>query len=448
MPRREIVAENERQLQEVIEKIRRTAKLSSMILLAIQAGRIFAVTLVEKELAQRTNKKCSWPRCWKCGARIENKDQASRQIKTLIGTVHWNRKIGRCPKSCQIEQVVPLDNFLGIEPYQQTSNELKKAACALAVFVPYAIAAVLLKLLTGLEISDSSIWNWVQEVGTKAKNKLQLELDALEQGELPEQEPMSSEIASLPMLIGVDGVNAPFRRNEGTPEGKTKWKEIKIGIIARMKRYTNSKGKQVSKIERKRVTAVVGDIDQIRDRLWLEALKQNIKGAHPVIWLSDGGPGLWRIFRERFSYHAQGILDFFHASQNIWKGARAWLDGRTNNAQQWFTSLRHILRHQQPALVINEITKVLREEDNLSPNAQKTLQNLLVYLGDHYQYLDYPRYEQLGYPLGSGFVESSCKWVVQQRFKCVGMRWSDSGFDNLLHLRIAWINERFDELFL
>ncbi len=27
------------------------------------------------------------------------------------------------------------------------------------------------------------------------------------------------------------------------------------------------------------------------------------------------------------------------------------------------------------------------------------------------------------------------------------MRWSEPGFNHLLHLRLAWVNERFDALF-
>ncbi len=44
-------------------------------------------------------------------------------------------------------------------------------------------------------------------------------------------------------------------------------------------------------------------------------------------------------------------------------------------------------------------------------------------------------------------VESTCKWLIQQRFKGVGMRWSEDGFNHLLHLRLAWVNLRFDVLF-
>jgi len=61
--------------------------------------------------------------------------------------------------------------------------------------------------------------------------------------------------------------------------------------------------------------------------------------------------------------------------------------------------------------------------------------------------MDYAAYKDLGLPLGSGLVESACKWLVQQRFKGVGMRWSEAGFNHLLHLRLAWVNGTFETLF-
>jgi len=53
-----------------------------------------------------------------------------------------------------------------------------------------------------------------------------------------------------------------------------------------------------------------------------------------------------------------------------------------------------------------------------------------------------PRFEA-----NSSLVESACKWLIQQRFKGVGMRWSEDGFNHLLHLRLAWVNGRFDSFF-
>ncbi|MEL7330586.1 MAG: ISKra4 family transposase, partial [Cyanobacteria bacterium J06559_1] len=69
------------------------------------------------------------------------------------------------------------------------------------------------------------------------------------------------------------------------------------------------------------------------------------------------------------------------------------------------------------------------------------------YFDKHRAHVQYQKFKQQGFPLGSGMVESACKWLIQQRFKGVGMRWSEPGLNRLLHLRVAWVNQRFDALF-
>ena len=96
-----------------------------------------------------------------------------------------------------------------------------------------------------------------------------------------------------------------------------------------------------------------------------------------------------------------------------------------------------MLADLQAALALND----------LPDSARKTLQNLYNYLDTHRDHIDYARFKALGLPIGSGVVESACKWLIQQRFKGVGMRWSEDGFNHLLHLRLDWVNGRFDDLF-
>ena len=79
--------------------------------------------------------------------------------------------------------------------------------------------------------------------------------------------------------------------------------------------------------------------------------------------------------------------------------------------------------------------------------AQATLFKVYAYLDQHRDHLDYAAYKALGLPVGSGMVESACKWLIQQRFKGVGMRWSEAGFNHLLPLRLAWVNGSFETLF-
>ena len=108
--------------------------------------------------------------------------------------------------------------------------------------------------------------------------------------------------------------------------------------------------------------------------------------------------------------------------------------------------MRHKLRHGKSDEVLATIKSLLDLKD-LSDSTRKTLTNLYNYLDSHRDHIDYARFKKLGLPIGSGLVESACKWLIQQRFKGVGMRWSEDGFDHLLYLRLAWVNERFDDLF-
>ena len=79
--------------------------------------------------------------------------------------------------------------------------------------------------------------------------------------------------------------------------------------------------------------------------------------------------------------------------------------------------------------------------------ARETLLTVYAYLERHRAHIDYAIDKDLGLPLGSGMVESACQWLIQQRFKGVGMRWSEDGFNHLVHVRLAWGNGRFEVLF-
>jgi len=162
--------------------------------------------------------------------------------------------------------------------------------------------------------------------------------------------------------------------------------------------------------------------------------------------VSDGGRGLWGRSAACFADAAFGILDFDQAAQPRWKGAAAWLDGRSKRARAWVVAARHRLRHGRAEAVLTERAEVL-EGDGLPAAARDALAKVYAYLARHRDHLDYDRCKELGLPLGSGMVESACKWLIQQRFKGVGRRWSEDGFNHLLHLRLAWINGRFDALF-
>jgi len=112
----------------------------------------------------------------------------------------------------------------------------------------------------------------------------------------------------------------------------------------------------------------------------------------------------------------------------------------------WFDWIKRQLLQSKVEQALQMIREALRLKD-LSDSARNTLKNLTSYLETHRKHMDYLQFRELGLPIGSGMVESACKWLIQQRFKGVGMRWSEEGFNHLLELRLAWVNGRVDQLF-
>ena len=440
------IRDDDPSVQRLLRAMEDARSLTALILAAWQVARVLAIHLVESVLADRARRPTSWPRCPQCGACLRSKGFVKRQVISLVGPIRWQRRIGRCPQGCETPQVAPFDDELGLQSHQRTSGELQSLGCALAVFVPFATAATLLSWYSAASISPRALWGWVQAAGQRAMEQLQEQLQAVAQGQLPTEEPLAAELAAAPLLMGADGVMVPFRPEGGDPRGKTAWHEVKVGVLARLGRHRTRTGKVVPRLQQRRLMAVFGDIEALQRRLWLAALRQGIRHASQVVWLSDGARGLWRLFEGHFTAYATGILDFYHAVQQLWKGAAAWLDGRTSNARRWFIWARHRLRYGNPDGVLADLADAL-ELEGLPATARDTLTTVYAYLQRHREHINYEAYKALGLPLGSGMVESACKWLIQQRFKGVGMRWSEEGFNHLLHLRLAWVNGSFEALF-
>jgi hypothetical protein len=256
------------------------------------------------------------------------------------------------PQRCQIGQIAPYDQELGLEPYQQTSSEVQQLACEFAVFVPFRLAAHLLSRQSGLSVSPGGIWKWVQTAGMRAAIQVQQALAAVAEAEAsggPDALAVTPEdtIRDLPLVLGGDGVMVPFRPYPGMPHGKIVWREVKVGILARLGQRLTRTGSTVTILVRRHLVAVLGDIEAFQARLWLAAVYAGIHTAPVVAWISDCARGLWRRFTERFQGRTFGVLDFYHAAHHLWRVAKAYFDGRTTMAKVWFRATRHRLRGQK-----------------------------------------------------------------------------------------------------
>ncbi|RWA47789.1 hypothetical protein AU476_33630 [Cupriavidus sp. UYMSc13B] len=81
-------------------------------------------------------------------------------------------------------------------------------------------------------------------------------------------------------------------------------------------------------------------------------------------------------------------------------------------------------------------------------SARYRLSEALHYLeANIHSLIDYRRYQQKGLRISTDFVESTINRVVGRRMcKDQQMRWSPSGADGLIQVRVALQNREFDEV--
>ena len=89
----------------------------------------------------------------------------------------------------------------------------------------------------------------------------------------------------------------------------------------------------------------------------------------------------------------------------------------------------------------------LRRMQPTSEEALKAIDNCWVYLNDHRGRTNYGKLRRGGYPLGSGGMESSNKFICHVRLKRSGAWWYEESSNQMLALRCAKYNGTFDQVF-
>ncbi|HEX6482141.1 MAG TPA: hypothetical protein VF043_25130 [Ktedonobacteraceae bacterium] len=134
------------------------------------------------------------------------------------------------------------------------------------------------------------------------------------------------------------------------------------------------------------------------------------------------------------------ILDFAHAAQYVSEIEQLLRSAGAALPAEWLRDQLHQLKHHGPAAVL----ATLRTLQSAHPAVEQVAEKL-AYLQKREAQMQYPRYQQQDWPIGSGIVESGNKVVMQERMKRAGMHWAPAHVNPMLALRTAERNRRWDE---
>jgi hypothetical protein len=176
-----------------------------------------------------------------------------------------------------------------------------------------------------------------------------------------------------------------------------------------------------------------------------EAARRRFFEAEQGVFIGDGLPWNWSIWRQHFSTYTP-ILDFIHAVQYLYAAAKAW---ETSDAARWsrYLELAEACWQGRVAQVIEQLHAELAHR-GLAPDAEvaddsphQPLVAAARYLHNNRKRMDYPRYRRQGFPITSAPMESLVK-QINQRVKGTEMFWNDpTGAEPILQLRAASLSE-------
>jgi hypothetical protein len=208
------------------------------------------------------------------------------------------------------------------------------------------------------------------------------------------------------------------------------WHETRVGTV-------RSHGAQ--KEVRKSSIARLCSVQDFGEDLWRHACESGYRSASLTAFIADGSHWLWNLADRHFS-RALKIVDFWHVCEHVSHCAHAFFGEGSEAARQWSLKVRGHLR-------AGDVQGALRQIEALHPRASRARReqkhSLVTYLTNNQNRMDYPRYEALGLPIGSGEVEAQCKTLVQARCKQAGMRWRSPSLESLLRVRCSLKDGRY-----
>ena len=131
-------------------------------------------------------------------------------------------------------------------------------------------------------------------------------------------------------------------------------------------------------------------------------------------------------------------MDFPHAAQRITQVGQALFSEGTPQSSQWIGDRLHQLKHQGPYQLLNELRQLQTQHSELT-----LLNENLAYLEKRVRQMNYPYFQQQGWLIGSGMVESGNKLVVEVRLKGAGMHWQRTNVNPMLGLRNIVCSDRW-----
>ncbi len=249
------------------------------------------------------------------------------------------------------------------------------------------------------------------------------------------------------VYVGIDGFMLPMVTDAEMSKRFEK-------AVARRRTLKRNKGVRREKLKRRagadqryKEMKLVTIYDQYKTRRLVRATKSGVKQAgrlirqmsadvklrqaQEVAAVTDGAEWIANLIEADLPAGTTVILDYFHASQHVHQTRRAVFGEEDAKGNQWADRLLGALSNgpwESGWELLVQTRCGVR-----SKSKRKSLDDLMGYLIERREKVDYASFRAAGYDVGSGPTESMCK-SLSRRMKGIGMRWTGKNAEAMVAL--------------
>jgi len=197
--------------------------------------------------------------------------------------------------------------------------------------------------------------------------------------------------------------------------------------------------------------SITEDIPAVIGRAFDEADRRDPQRARQRVFLVDGNKqqitAIGDHARER-GLKVPVLIDFIHVAGYVRKASAALHPGDEALARQRADGqlLRVLHGRARPvAATLAAVAKKARTSPRTRHLDLSDADRAVTYLDNNREHMRYDKALEKGWPIATGLIEGSCRYVIEDRFRITGARWSPDGAEDILKIRAVVVNGDLDD---
>ncbi|EFH82218.1 ISKra4 family transposase [Ktedonobacter racemifer] len=353
------------------------------------------------------------PSCPVCGTPLQARGKRTRCLQGAGGQeITLTRTYGTCP-TCGTG-LFPLDEELALPRGSTLTSLQHEHLVHLSSWMPFAQAAKMMERLLGVQVSEASTRRQSERAGALA-----LAVQTA-QAQMPVPEHLPASKPPKRLAISADGAYVPLLKGQ--------WAEVRTVALGQVEHQTTSTGAQEVHVHQLSYFSRMCDAQTFASLAEVEMRRRGVSQAQEIGAVTDGADWL-QGFLDLHCPQALRVLDFPHAAEHLNLLIQALHQAGLALPADLLERACHRLKHRGPHLLIWLLSRLPADLAQ-----QEGVREQVGYFLKREALMQYPHYRKLGWPIGSGMVESANKVVVEARLKGAGMHWEPSHVNPHAHL--------------